>query len=100
MTMYAGPTKTEMNPSAPESADFYDPTMTVHIVSDTDPDKNRTWCFTTSGSLMEVGRSDEFRHGWDGPRYLGDFRCIGTVHPDGRTEGEIPDADLPHWVAK
>lgn len=104
MTMYAGPTKTKMNPRDREVAEFFDPTLTVHVVEDTErygnTESTRTWVFTTYGVLMEVGESDEFRHGWDGPRLLGYFRCIGTVHADGRIEGEVPDRKLPHWVAK
>jgi hypothetical protein len=100
MTYYAGPTKTRMNPHLREEADYYDPGQTTYIVEDTDPEKNRVWAYTSFGSIMELGDVDEFRHGWDGPRYLGTFRCIGVVHTDGRTEGDVPARRLPHWVAK
>ena len=98
---YAGPTKTRMNPSAPEEAEFYDSAAIIHVIEDANPEKTRVRCWTTFGGPgMEVGEESEFRHGWDGGSLLGWWRCIGTVHTDGTTEGEIPDRRLPHWVAK
>lgn len=101
MTLYAGPTRTRMNPHLRQEAEFFDPGQTIHILRQIDTDANREWCFTTfGGPLIDVGDEEEVRHGWDGPRYLGTFRCIGTVHEDGRCEGEVESRSLPHWVAK
>ena len=99
-TMYAGPTRTRMNPHLRHEAEFHEDGQTIHVVKRTDTDADRVLAFTTFGPLMEVGEVAEFRHGWDGPRYPGFYRCIGTVHEDGRREGEVPDRSLPHWVAK
>jgi len=100
-THYAGPTKTRMNPSAPEDAEFYDPTATIHVIEGVYPTRGRGRIFTYHGGPgMSVGDERQFRHGWDGGSSLGWWRCVGTVHTDGTTEGEIPDRRMPHWVAK
>lgn len=94
--MVALPTGKTINPTAPESAYYFDPSATLHVIKI----DGKLRAFTTFGSLMSVGDCEEFKHDQT-CRWMGMARCVSTRHPDGTVEGEpLPNRKIPHWVAK
>lgn len=103
MKLYARPTSTSMNPSAPEGAEYFDHGQTIYIlnVGTAAAPKLRAW--TTFGSLnIDVNARHEVISDQTG-RSLAGWRgaeIVGTRCADGEIFGDVPNRKLPHWVAK
>lgn len=96
------PTGERMNPSAPETATYFDENQVAYIVRKRFTDKTSVRVLTSYGSLSDytMGSSHEIHH--DQALYhLGTFEVIGIVnYKTGEKEGFIPNRKLGHWVFK
>lgn len=98
------PTKTNINPSKPIGAEYFEIGQVLLILKD----GNKLRCATTFGMLQGwgVGTKHEVHHDQRGYR-LGYFEVVGLVDTTGAetTEdfiviGEVPNHRIPHWVFK
>lgn len=94
------PTGTNVNPSHPRSAEYFDEGQTAYILKD----GNKIRCATSFGGRLQgwgVGTTHEVHHDQAGHR-LGYFTVIGIVEfaTELLLDGETVDRKIPHWVFK
>jgi hypothetical protein len=91
-------TDTQMNPYAPENATFYDKEQVAYVL--TRPSGTQIVA-TSFGNLgLKVGGYYAFHHD-QSRRGMGNLEVAGiTTFATGTTEGEVPNAKLPHFVFK
>lgn len=97
------PTSTNINPSKPIGAEYFQSGQTLLIIQDGD----KVRCATSFGQPTgwAVGTKHECHHDQAGYR-LGYFEVIGLVDCQGDTAdewiaiGEVPNRKIPHWVFK
>jgi hypothetical protein len=91
------PTGKYLNPSNPDG-EYWDPQCSIIICSRYGASK--PVALTTYGSPpTSVGQKAFGFHDQSGGQIL-EGQVIGIRRPDGTTDGEVPNARLPHWVFK
>lgn len=100
------PTGTTMNPSKPETAEYFDPSQTAIIVTkdgSADPKDLRVLTtFGDPGAAWGIGTHHEIHHDQT-RRYLGTFTVVGTRNFSQDLLGgigNVPDRKIKHWVFK
>lgn len=102
-TVAALPTGESMNPTAPQSATYFDPGQTAYILFKVNEARTRpTRIFTSFGHTPEwkIGTILHLHHDQTGA-YLGEYRISGIVdYGTMETAGEVPNLKIKHCVAK
>jgi hypothetical protein len=91
-----------MNPSAPESAEYFDPELVAYVMRK--PERTRpTRVLTSFGDLGEdwaIGTTHVLYHDQTNAG-LGTYTVVGIADfSTGRKTGEVPDRQLSHAVFK
>lgn len=90
---------TKMNPTTPETAEYYDASLTGYVVRKVNSTSMRV---ITSYGLFNWDLGTELGLVADqSMRYLGEFEIVAIVRfSTGETYGQVPNRALPHWVCK
>lgn len=100
-TDYAAlPTGTSMNPSSPETAEYYDEGQTAYILFK-DGRTRPTRVYTSFGGFaVVIGDFMTLYHDQTGAA-LGRYEVVGIKHfASGESAGTIPNSKIKHCVAK
>ncbi len=91
-------THTSMNPSRPETAEYYDADQVAYVLC---RESGRLIVATSFGSLdLKVGGSYSFHHD-QSRRGMGKLAVTGAVeYRTGTKLGAVPDRAIPHFVFK
>jgi hypothetical protein len=91
-------TSTQINPAAPESAEFYDAEQTAYVL--TRPSGRQIVATSFGDMRLEIGKHYTFHHD-QSRRDMGELEVAGVAtFAAGTTEGEVPNVKLPHFVFK
>jgi hypothetical protein len=98
------PTATKINPSAPQSAVYFDKGQVAFVMQRLDVPRSRPTCVATSfgGATPseDLGAVWTFRHDQTNA-FLGTYRVVGiAVFATGETYGNVPNAAINHRVFK
>lgn len=91
-------TNTKINPSSPESAEFYDREQVAYVIQ---RENGNLIVATSFGSLsISVDSYRDFHHDQSG-KWMGNLKIVGVVtFATGESQGVIPDKLVPHFVFK
>jgi len=97
------PTRTWMNPSAPEKAEYFERDQTAYILEGygDDPNKKVHRVLTSYGRGDWAIGSKHALHHDQTMEQLGEWEVVGIVtFFDFRVDGNAPNKKMPHWVFK